>query len=69
MGEHSGSHVIFLVYVDGYYMEKRYKQVKDHVTKHSIGIIASALYWLLSLVMALEFSFILKTIPIIKRIV
>lgn len=50
-------------------MEERYKQVKDHVTKHSIGIIASALYWLLSLVMALGFSFILKKIPFIKKIV
>ena len=59
----------FGIYLTEWYARGLLLPIYIYMTKHSIGIIASALYWLLSLVMALGFSFILKKIPFIKRII
>ena len=59
----------FGVYLTEWYARWLLLPMYIYMTNHTIGIIASALYWLLSLVMAFGFSFVLKRIPLIKRII
>lgn len=61
--------LVFGAYLTEWFARCMYLPVYLYLTEHSVGLIASGVYWLLSLVTAFIFSYCLHKIPLLKSLI